>query len=188
MISHAFLRLDSANREDMLTDAAVNVLAGEGAVGLTLRAVADWLKVTPARVSQMVSRRQLPYVVTARFAQRWSSWVEYQRWRHGVHALLPAEADEIAGVRVWLALTELARSRPDLAEVLDLSRDRERAALADIDGVALEPHEVDLVLATADGLRVGLCRVEGLSIPAARKTLTDLMAHLEVSDVRPRPA
>ena len=27
MISHVFLRLDSASREDMLTDAAVNVLA-----------------------------------------------------------------------------------------------------------------------------------------------------------------
>ena len=188
MISHAFLRLDSASREDMLTDAAVHVLAAGGAVGLTLRAVADWLNVTPARVSQMVSRHQLPYLVTVRFVQRWSSWVEYQRWRHGVHALLPAEPDEIAGVRVWLALTELARSRGDLAELLELARDRERAALTDIDGVALEPHQMDLVLATADGLRMGLCRVEGLTIPVARKTLTDLLAHLEVRDLRPRSA
>lgn len=152
MISHAFLRLDSASREDMLTDAAVHVLAAGGAVGLTLRAVADWLNVTPARVSQMVSRHQLPYLVTVRFVQRWSSWVEYQRWRHGVHALLPAEPDEIAGVRVWLALTELARSR-----------DRRRTA-----------H--------------GSLSVEGLTIAVARKTLTDLLAHLEVRDLRPRSA
>jgi hypothetical protein len=188
MISHAFLRLDSASREDLLTDAAVNVLAAEGAVGLTLRAVADWLQVTPARVSQMVSRDELPYLVAARFAQRWSGWIEYQRWRHGVHALLPAEPDEIAGVRVWLALTELARSRSDVADVLELSRDRERAALADIDGVTLEPDQMDLVLATADGLHLGLCRVDGLTIPDARKVLSDLLAHLEVSDVRPRSA
>src|SRR5690349_356332 len=79
MISHEFLRMDSANHEDMLTDAAVHVLAEAGANGLSHRAIADWLRVSPARVSQMISRERLRVVVTARFALRWSSWIEFRR-------------------------------------------------------------------------------------------------------------
>ena len=33
MLPHPFLRLDSASTEDMLTDAAVHVLAAKGATG-----------------------------------------------------------------------------------------------------------------------------------------------------------
>lgn len=56
MLPSELLRLDSASTEDMLTDAAVHVLAEKGAAGLTTKAIADWLRVTPARVSQLVRR------------------------------------------------------------------------------------------------------------------------------------
>jgi hypothetical protein len=100
MLPRAFLRLDSANVEDMLTDAALHVLAAHGATGLSIKAVAEWLRVSPPRVSQMVTRDRLTLVVAARFAQRWIDWIGYRRSFEGVVALLPVENDEIAGVRV----------------------------------------------------------------------------------------
>jgi hypothetical protein len=100
MMHRAFLRLDSASTEDMLTDAAVHVLAENGAAGLTSRSVADWLGVTPARVSQMVRREHLVAVAATRFANRWLDWIEYRRWIEGAASLLPSEIEEMAGVRV----------------------------------------------------------------------------------------
>ncbi len=189
MISAAFLRLDSAHPDDMLTDAAVQVLAVHGARGLSHRAIADCLRVTPARISQLVSRDRLAFVVTARFIQRWAAWIEYRRWLDGVLALLPVEPEEVPGVRAWLALHELGRCRPDIAELLDVARERERAALADIDGVALDPQDTDLVLATAEGLRAGLCRSqEAVTIEEARSTLGYLLSRLDVRSARPRSA
>jgi len=169
MLPRQFLRLDSASTEDMLTDAAAHVLAAGGATALSLRAVAAWLKVTPARVSQLVTRDQLPVVVAARFAQRWVDWIEYRRWSEGALALLPAEPEDVAGVRVWLALSELARHRADVSEILDAARDRERDVLTDL-------SDPDLVLATADGLRAALCgRATALSLTEAHSTLADLL-------------
>jgi hypothetical protein len=47
----------------------VHVLSEKGAVGLTIKAIADWLRVTPGRVSQMTTRHHLVLVVAARFAK-----------------------------------------------------------------------------------------------------------------------
>jgi len=173
MMDHAFFRLNSCSTDDMLTDAAVHVLAHKGAVGLSLKAVADWLRVTPSRVSQLTNRDQLMIVVTARFANRWLDWIEPRRWREGALALLPARAEEVAGVRVWLGLCELARERPDLAEFIERVRRRERALLDDLD---LDDRQVDLVLATVEGLRVRVCETGGaLSVEDARSTLGRLI-------------
>ena len=176
MLPRQFLRLDSASTEDMLTDAAAHVLAAGGATALSLRAVAAWLKVTPARVSQLVTRDQLPVVVAARFAQRWVDWIEYRRWSESALALLPAEPEDVAGVRVWLALSELARHRTDLSEILDAARDRERDVLTELSDLHLDQHAADLVLATADGLRAALCGLgAALSVTEARSTFADLL-------------
>ncbi len=181
MLPRQFLRLDSASTEDMLTDAATHVLAAGGATALSLRAVAAWLKVTPARVSQLVTRDQLPVVVAARFAQRWVDWIEFRRWSEGALALLPAEPEDVAGVRVWLALSEMARHRADVSEILDAARDRERDVLTDL-------SDPDLVLATADGLRAALCgRAAALSLTEAHSTLADLLELLGAVTSRAGP-
>jgi len=175
MMHSAFLRLDSASTEDMLTDAAVHVLTENGAAGLTSRSVADWLGVTPARVSQMVTREQLVAVVAARFANRWLDWIEYRRWVEGAASLLPSDVEEMAGVRVWLALCELARERPDLTEVFARVRQRERAVLVDL-GLGLDDRELDVVLATAEGLRVKICEPSSpLALEDARSALARLL-------------
>lgn len=188
MIAPAFLRLDSASTEDMLTDAAVHVLAEKGGTGLTMRAIGEWLRVTPPRVSQMVTRNDLDLVVTARFAQRWAEWIEYRRWMEGPLALLPLEPEEIAGVRVWLALREIARSRPELAEILHGARRRERAVVTGLHGVDLCPAELDLLEATVEGLRTRLCDpVDPLALIEARSRLTRLLTLLGdgLTDARP---
>ena len=175
MLPHAFLRLDSASTEDMLTDAAVHVLAAKGATGLTIRAVAEWLRVTPPRVSQLATRDHLIEVVTARFGIRWMNWIEHRRWREGALALLPAEPDEVAGVRVWLALAELARFNPRPAELLAYTRGREQVLVADLLEVEPDSADVTLVLATAQGLRAGLCESGGITLTAARSALEGLL-------------
>ena len=175
MIAREFLRLHSANTEDMLTDAAVHVLAAGGAEALSLKAVARWLRVTPARVSQMVTRDRLPFVVTARFALRWTDWIE-ERWQaEGVMALLPTGPAEVAGVRVWLALSEIARAREDCAELLSAANTRERARL---DALPLSERHVDLVLAATEGLRTALCRGDAPMTPAQARDVLALAVDL----------
>lgn len=181
MISPEFLRLGSGHPDDMLTDAAVCVLAERGAAGLTHRALADWLHVSSARVSQLVSRDRLPFVVTARYVERWCGWVEFRRLFDGVFAMLPSHPAELPGLRVWLALGEIARGREDVAELMDVARRREREALLHIVGAPLRASEVDLVVATTDGLRSALGRTtHPATITEARSTLDALLTLLEV--------
>jgi hypothetical protein len=132
----------------------------------------------------MVSRERLPGVVAARFANRWLDWIEYRRWDVGAACLLPNEDDQVAGVRVWLALSELARQHPDLTEIFTRARERERAVLRDLDlGVA--DRELDLVLATVEGLRVRLCEPEGaLTVHEARSLLIRLLELLGPESAR----
>jgi hypothetical protein len=178
MMPRCFLRLDSASPDDMLTDAAVHVLSDKGAVGLTIKAVADWLRVTPGRVSQLTKRDHMVFVVAARFANRWLDWIEQRCWSEGAAAFLPTRAEEVAGVRVWLALCELARERPELNEVFERARRRERDALFHAE-LGLEDPDLDLVLATIEGLRVSLCEpAASVSVGDARATLVRLLGHL----------
>jgi hypothetical protein len=111
MIPRALLRRDSASHEDMLTDAAVHVVADHGLAGLTTKAIAAWLRVTPARVSQMATREHLRLVVTARFANRLLDWIEQRYWSEGCTAPLAVEQENVTGPRVWLALCEWGRDR-----------------------------------------------------------------------------
>ncbi len=187
MVPRAFLRLNSASTEDMLTDAAVHVLAFNGALGLTTRAVADWLRVTPARVSQMVRREQLTFVVAARFANRLLDHIERSMWSEGSAALLAVADENVAGIRVWLALCELGRERADLAEVLARARGRERAVLAGLD-LGLDDDELELVMANVEGLRARLCDPSDALAPEdARSMLARLLELLGAKGTRGRP-
>jgi hypothetical protein len=100
-----------------------------------------------------------------------------------------SEPEEIAGVRVWLALWELARSRPELAEIVDGARRRERAVVSGLHGVDLGPEELDLLQATVEGLRVRVCDPHApLSLTEARSTLTRLLTLLGDGLELARPA
>ena len=103
-------------------------------------------------------------------------WIEHRRWREGALALLPAEPDEVAGVRVWLALAELARFNPRPRGATRLTpEDREQVLVADLLEAEPDSADVTLVLATAQGLRAGLCESGGLTLTAARSALEGLL-------------
>ena len=129
MIDPAFLRLSSASYEDMLTDAAVHVVAERGAAGLSTSASLSWLRVTPQRVSQMVRRDDFPGVVAARFCTRWTDWLDDRRTLLGAACLVPDQGSQVAGVQLWLALGEIARGRPDVCEYVACAREHERQLL-----------------------------------------------------------
>ncbi len=105
-------------------------------------------------------------------------WIEQRRWPEGVAALLPAEPEEVAGVRVWLALCELTRERPELTEIFEHARGREHALLVDA-GLGLDELDADLVLAAVEGLRVRLCEPGAtVTVDGARTALARLLEHL----------
>jgi hypothetical protein len=88
-----------------------------------------------------------------------------------------------------LALTELARSDARVAEIFDGVRSRERAVVAERTGPDIDPGSLDLVMATVEGLRVGLCDAGGiLPLAEARSTLTRLLELLGHGAAATRPA
>ncbi len=135
-----FTRPDSASLNDMLTDAAVARLAEGGAELLTLQSVAAWLGLTRQALSQRLDdpngpRRRMIQLIVLTFGERWLTWVGPGPIHGDLDrppVRLPATPDEIHAVRVWTALTELARSEaargnPHPLTALTRVRDEERA-------------------------------------------------------------
>ena len=94
--------------------------------------------------------------------------------------------DELPGLRVWLALTEIAGSagREDLTEIVDHVREREREVMTRTDPdlpalLTARPSDVPLVEATVDGLRRALVRgSDPMTIDDARASLASLLGLL----------
>lgn len=61
-----FLRMDDPHPSEILTDAAVHVLAERGLASFSVGALARWMKVTPAAVLKATSRAQVIEIVCAR--------------------------------------------------------------------------------------------------------------------------
>jgi len=121
-----FLRPDSAAEADILTDGAMAVLAEAGPGGLSISAIARWIGVTPPaltlrwREEGCGARARILRLVILTFGKRWHLWSRSPLMRDEPSLSLPATAEEVAGVRAWLSLRELARAEagagnPDLA-------------------------------------------------------------------------
>lgn len=128
-----FLRLDSARYDDVVADATLHVLLGTGIDGLSMGALARWMKVTPSALAQRGSRARTLAWVTSAVGRRWIEWSEHSLVAQGFPRL-PVTAAERHGVRAWFALSEVARSqgaagddRP--AAIIDEVWARERALL-----------------------------------------------------------
>jgi AcrR family transcriptional regulator len=165
-----FLEPDSASAADMVTDAAVAVLSDGGVARLTIGAIADRVGVTRQAVNQRWegphgARRRIIQVVTVTFGRRWRNWLEPGLMADVPEIALPSSAAECRGVRVWAALTEVARAEavsgnPDPAAAVTLVTDRERTGVRNRIGwwlgSPLPEHAAAGVCALGHGLRADL--------------------------------
>jgi hypothetical protein len=168
-----FLRLDDPGIPAVLTDATVNVLGARGIDRFSVRALARWMKTTPAAVLNNYSRARVLEIVIITFERRWLEWSGsepmYGPNPAQVPLRLPATPDECLGVRVHSALQQLAeaerlRDHPASTAHLERLRDEELELLrfrlegqrADCCQERFAERDVLGIMAMVTGLRLAL--------------------------------
>lgn len=109
-----FLRYSSALHKDIVTDGFIRILADAGIDTFSMAALARWMKVTPAAVAQRATKAETIRLVAVSMAERWRRWAAPVWAPEGEGLLptpLPATEAEALGVRAWLLVGELARTR-----------------------------------------------------------------------------
>lgn len=158
------------------SNAAVKILARDGARGLSMAALASELRMTAPGVRNWFGDvAGMRARVVKELAKRWRYWL-LNDWRvpedpaaphRGMGRLLPIHTREIASVRVWLACVQLGVDYEEVGHVLSRHHGDEAAAVerrAADEGLALDEAEIQLVLATVRGLRLAVC-LPGESMP-----------------------
>ena len=166
----------------MYADAVVALLETGGTDRVSMGVVARWMGQVPSAVQQRAGGRDgFLLMVGRRFGKRWLAWLsqrDVDAQGTGGVVRLPRTENEVHGVRVWSALTEIAAGearadRSGLAEVLASARQDERSVL-ELDlttALGRRPtcDEVTLVQCLADGLRrAQVAAVEPLDFAAAQ--------------------
>lgn len=170
--------LDTETRTTTVVTAINHLLARDGAGGVTMRAIGELSRVSPATLSSHYGNREHMLRVAAWVTgQARLTAIRDRMRRDGVLAFLPADADDVVTARVWLGWCELGRSHdwlgPSIAEI----RDEERALLARTVDYRLERERLTEALAVVDGLQVALCAPDR---PLARETAYRILArHVE---------
>jgi len=172
-MSSPFLLPDHRDYPEVLTDAAVHVLATRGVASFSISAMARWMKVSPQAALNMYSRSRTIELVTICFSKRWLRWsigeAAWLRQEHPCPLRLPRTVDERHGVRVLAALDELARGESlrgnplpagHLARLRDDEADLLGSRLAELSPTQFyrpaAAEDVRGLLALASGLRQAL--------------------------------
>ena len=191
-----FLRPDDRDYAEILTDATIHVLGAQGVDRWSVRAVARWMKVTPAAVLNDYSRRRVLEIVIICFERRWLAWAAaetmYGPSPTDTPLRLPATPDEHLGVRVLSSLQLLAESerlRGNPAPAVHLGRLRKEeqvllrhrvSLLAERLGTPMPAEEaVTATLALVTGLRLALADPSpAITYPVACELLMHHVARL----------
>jgi DNA-binding transcriptional regulator YbjK len=171
------LRLDSVNRRDIITDMAIRLIAEAGMAAVTYQALANRIGISTAGVQLWAgTRARLNVIIAATFYQRWGQWTRRRAYEQGALALLPSEQAEVPWTRVLLALEELARIEPEVAEVMAHVEIGERDLLQRIHP-EVAPHDSDVLIALVQGLRAQVTRpVDPLPLDRARSLMAAAVA------------
>lgn len=159
------LRQYSADRGDMVTDCALELLAEGGSPAVTLRSLADRIGASsPGVLSWFGTTDRMWQVIAGHCGQR---WIELQQNPYRaqplrppaatdrVHGLLPGTDDEVVWTRVWLALVEVGRHRDSVGAVIGHIETDERHVARRL-LLESDIHE-DALLALVRGLRHAIC-------------------------------
>lgn len=193
MDDNPFTRLDSASWDDLLTDAALRVLAEDGLLGLSVRAIAARIGITGPALTQRWkgdrgARARILQIVVLTFGERWHYWSRGPLLDSPPTLSLPRTEDEREGVRAWLAFHELARSEqasgnPHIATAVahtdQLERDQVWDKARGADGRPLPEPSIVGLCALAEGLRVALVApTPAIGVDSAERLLSEHFARL----------
>jgi AcrR family transcriptional regulator len=184
-MDNPFMRPFDPGIPEIVTDAAVHILASQGVDRFSVRAIARWMRVTPAYLLNDYSRSRLLEIILISFADRWIEWSGADSASGVVGMRLPQTPDELDGVRVRGALEDLAdaewlRLHPapsfQVASLHARELDQLTATLRSQAPGCCPPsdHEVSAMLALLAGLRGRL---------AARPPVLDLGAAEHLLDL-----
>jgi AcrR family transcriptional regulator len=148
------------------------MLIAEGVFGLTLRRIARESGISTGSLLHHFGQRERMLGVAAH--QTGLSMLEDIRsrslWR-GVEAFVPWDDEGVLLTRAWLSWCELRRSEDWLTQTVGDLRAREQRALADVHEFRIARADLDLVVATIDGLRVAVCAPVRPMRPAEARAL-----------------
>lgn len=186
-----FLRPDSADYVDILTDMAVDLLREHGVSRLSVGALARRMNMSPQAVLNSYPRARVVELICIGFGRRWIEWTRPDR-STGLPTTLPRTPDEIHGVRVHLALSELVRGehaegRPDASAKLVGFHNEEgwrlRHAVEEVCDRPPTDHQTELTLTLVTGLRLRLATAgTTLTWGAAAQMLRQHVAQLVVDN------
>ncbi|WP_157544782.1 hypothetical protein [Nocardioides halotolerans] len=173
--------MDDREYAEILTDAAFFVISGKGVDRFSVRALARWMKVSPAAILNDYSRGRTLAMIAGRFGQRWLAWSAgdplFGPTPARVPLRLPEGPDEQLGIRVLGALQLLAegervRGNGVPASQLDRLREEELALLRQrlrdalrCCGAAPDDRHVAGIMALTRGLRETLADAESRLTP-----------------------
>ena len=201
-----FLRMDDPRLPEILTDAAIHVLGSGGIDRFSVRALARWMKVTPAAVLNDFSRARVLELIIIAFEKRWLAWSgsepQYGPSPAEVPLRLPVTPDECLGVRVHAALQQLAeaerlRDNPAPTTHLERLRDEELALLRfrmerpdRCCAWMIDDHAVAATLAAVQGLRLALAEPAptlawSQACAALRQQVSRVIVHSTGCEARP---
>lgn len=169
--------VDQPDRFQDLLDVAVDLLADGGLPRLSMRTIADGLRVRASVVQHYYgTKSRILGLVTFHLWRRRRRLMTLRR-PEGVSALLPRTDDELRTMNAWLAMLEVARYDASVAHQLAARDDEERIVvdrLLDVDTGSERRHSqalVDVVSATALGLAHRRCAAEPMSAEDAERAL-----------------
>ena len=180
--------LNTNSRTDDIVDGITRLVLAGGFERVTLRAIADQVRISPGTlVNHLSNRERILRVCAFRFADRRIRELDDQVRLVGAVGLMPMDDHDLRTARVWLAWRAVARHAAGPAHAVaeaDLKEEwlLRRALAADDDpaGHLIPGPTIQLCLAALRGLRESVCShgEHALDMGAAR----DLwLAQLEVT-------
>lgn len=165
--------LDNGARSTLVAQAAQRLILARGMRGLSLRAIAHEVGISPATlIHQFTHWTRLQGYLAVRARKDHLDRMLRRSVREGILALLPVDADDIDRARVWLAWCDLARSEAGFADVLAVFREEQVAFVDELTGRMLDEAALDLLVASTDGLTARVCdREEPLPLERATAAL-----------------
>lgn len=162
--------LDTESRTDTMVRAVNEILARDGAAGLTMRAIGRECRISPASLTMhYTSREHLLRVAAHRTGRARLERIQDRTYNEAAAAFLPREAEEVVDAQVWLSWCDLGRTADSLWETVRDARAWELDLLARTFDRGLERAQLHALYALLEGLTAAVCApLDPMSLDLAR--------------------
>jgi len=149
--------MDHGARVADLTDATIHLVTTEGLAAVTIRRLADVMRLSPSTLtSHLTSRRRMLHLITCNLGDRVIDLVDRCTRYRGLPGLIPDD-DDLPVVRTWLAMVELTRTDVGTGTAVTAFERDLAAFVRSVQRPSREPLVVDAVAASARGLWTAMC-------------------------------